>query len=103
MILCHLHDPPIAVRANDPSHGSDRKDLAWLGKGHGAQKGDHLVRHELSTHTPYLVCHYRQNLVGSLPRGMPMVVDESVEVLVRKPDGNTKRKRQRLDRFGPSG
>ena len=40
----------------------------------------HLVRHGISTHTPYLACHYQQNLVGSLPRGIPMVVDESVEV-----------------------
>ena len=39
----------------------------------------HLVRHGISTHTPYLACHYQQNLVGSLPRGIPMVVDESVE------------------------
>ena len=44
---------------------------------------------------------YRQNLVGSLPRGMPTVVDESVEVRVRKPDGDIERKRQQLDRFGP--
>jgi hypothetical protein len=28
-----------------------------------------------STHTPYLARHCRQNLVGSLPRGMPKVVD----------------------------
>ena len=44
----------------------------------------------------------RRNLVDSPPKGMPMVVDESVEVRVRKPDGDTERKRQRLDRFGPS-
>jgi hypothetical protein len=28
---------------------------------------------------PYLVHHYQQNMDCSLPRGMPMVVDESVE------------------------
>ena len=31
-----------------------------------------------------------------------MVVDESVEVHTRESDGDTERKRQRLDRFGPS-
>ena len=63
-------------------------------------------------------------MVGSLPRGMPTVVDESVEVRVRKPNGGTERnhtvvdesvevcvreldggierKRQRLDSFRPS-
>jgi hypothetical protein len=25
-------------------------------------------------HTPYLARHFQQNLVGSLPRGMPKVV-----------------------------
>ena len=38
----------------------------------------------------------RQNLVGSLPRGTPTVVDESVEVRVRKLDGDTERMRQRF-------
>ena len=38
----------------------------------------------------------------SLLRGMPIVVDELVEVHVREPDGDTERKRMRLDRFGPS-
>ena len=42
----------------------------------------HLVHHGISTHTSYLVRHYRRNMVGSLPRGMPMVVDELVEVCV---------------------
>jgi len=44
----------------------------------------------------------RRNTSNSLPRGMPTVVDESVEVRVREPDGDTERKRQRLDRFRPS-
>ena len=101
MSLHRLHDLPVAVGANDLGHGSDREDLAWLGKGHGAQKGDHLVRHEFSTYTPYLARHYRRNLVDSLPRGMPIVVDESVEVRVREPDSDTERKRQRLGRFRP--
>ena len=43
----------------------------------------------------------RRNTSGSLPRGMPTVVYESVEVHVREPDGDTERKRQRLDRFRP--
>ena len=41
-----------------------------------------------------LIRYYRRNLVGSLPRGMPTVVDESVEVRVRELDGDTERKRQ---------
>ena len=89
MSLHRLHDLPVAVGANDLGHGSDRKDLAQLGKGHRAQKGDHLVRHEFSTHTPYLARHCRRNMIGSLPRGMPTVVDESVEVRVNEPDGGT--------------
>ena len=101
MILHRLHVLPIAVEADDPGHGSDREDLAWCGKGHGARKGDHLVRHEFSTHTPYLARHYRRNTSGSLPRGMPMIVDESVEVHVRESDGDTEHKRQRLDMFRP--
>ena len=42
----------------------------------------HLVHHGISTHTPYLARHCRRNLVGSLPRGLPTVVDESVEMRV---------------------
>ena len=49
-----------------------------------------------------LMKYCRQNLVGSLPRGMPMVVDESIEVHMRKPDGDIECKRQWLDRFRPS-
>ena len=30
MILHYLHDLPVAIGANDPGHGSDREDLAWL-------------------------------------------------------------------------
>ena len=50
--------------------------------------------HELSR------SYCRRNLVGSLPRDMSTVVDESVDVRVRKPDGDIERKRQQLDRFG---
>ena len=42
---------------------------------HGTGDEDHLVRLESSTHTPYLARHCRRNMVGSLPRGMPKVVD----------------------------
>jgi hypothetical protein len=35
-------------------------------------------------------------MFGSLPRGMPTVVVESVEVRVRESDGDIERKRQRL-------
>ena len=94
MILHRLDNLPVAVGADDPGHGSDREDLARLGKGHGAHESDHLVRHEFSTHTPYLARHCRRNTSGSLPRGMPMVVDESVEVHVRELDGDIERKRQ---------
>ena len=59
VILHRLHDLPVAVGADDLGHGSDREDLSRLRKGHGAQKGDHLVRHEFSTHTPYLAHHCR--------------------------------------------
>ena len=82
MILHRFHDLPVAVGANDPSNGTDREDLARLEKGHGARESNHLVGHGISTHTPYMARHYRRNMVGSLPRGMPMVVDESVEVSV---------------------
>jgi hypothetical protein len=101
VILHRLHDPPITIGADDLGHGVDREDLAWFGKSHGAQKAYHLAHHGFSMHTPYLACHYRWNMSCSLPRGIPTVVDESVEVHVREPDGDTKCKRQRLDRFRP--
>ena len=44
-------------------------------RSHGARDDDHLVRLGSSTHTPYLACHYRRNMVSSLPRGMPKVID----------------------------
>ena len=40
--------------------------------------------------------------IHSLPRGMPMVVDELVEVRVREPDGDTKHRDNDLDMFGLS-
>ena len=82
VILHRLHDFLDTVGADDVGHGSDHEGLAWLGKGHGAQKSDHLVGHGISMHTPYLARHCRRNIVGSLPRGIPTVVDESVEVRV---------------------
>ena len=84
MILHRLHDLHVAIEVDDLGHGSDHEDLAQLGKGHGAQEGGHLVRHEFNMHTPYLARHYRRNLVDSVPRGMPTVVDELVEVHVRE-------------------
>ena len=44
-------------------------------RSHGTEDDDHLVRLRSSTHTPYLARHYRRNMVGSLPWGMPKVVD----------------------------
>ena len=82
MILHRLHDFLDAVGADDLGHRFDHEGLTWLGKDHGAQEADHLACHEISTHTPYLACHCQQNMVGSLSRGMPMIVDESVEVRV---------------------
>ena len=82
MILHRLDNLPVAVGADDPGHRSNREGLTWLGKDHGAREVDHLAHHGINMHTPYLVRNYRQNLVGGLPRGMPTVVDESVEVYV---------------------
>jgi hypothetical protein len=36
---------------------------------------DYLARHRVCTHTPYLACHCQRDVVGSLLRGMPTVVD----------------------------
>ena len=44
----------------------------------------------------------RRNMVGSLPRGMPTVVDESVEVRVIGTGWWHKRRDSDLDRFRPS-
>jgi hypothetical protein len=35
----------------------------------------HLVHHGFNTHDPYLARHCRRNMVGSLQRGIPMMVD----------------------------
>ena len=53
-----------------------------LGKAMELEKRTIWLAMKISTHTPYLTRHYRRNLVGSLPRGIPTVVDESVEVRV---------------------
>ena len=82
VILHCLHDFLDAVGADDPGHRSDRKGLTWLEKDNGAREADHLARHGISTRTLYLARHCRRNMVGSLPRGMPTVVDESMEVRV---------------------
>ena len=76
VILHHLHNFLDAVGVDDPGDRSDCEILTWLEKDHGAWEVDHLARHGISTHTPYLARHYRQNLVGSLPRGIPTVVDD---------------------------
>ena len=80
MILHCLNDFLDAIGTDDPGHRSDHEGLTWLGKDHGAREADHLAHHGISTHTPYLVRLYRRNTADSLPRGMPTVVDESVEV-----------------------
>jgi hypothetical protein len=44
-------------------------------RGHGVGEDDHLALLKSSTHTTYLACHCRQNLVGTLLRSMSKVVD----------------------------
>jgi len=70
--------------------------------GHGAWEGVTIWFAMNLARTPLPSASLSINLVGSLPRGMPTVVNESVEVHVRRPDGDTERKIQQLDRFGPS-
>jgi hypothetical protein len=78
---------PLAPMIMDPT----KKELVGLEKGIGAQKIDHLVRQGFSAHTPYLPHHCRRSMVDNLPRGMSMVVDESVEVRERRTRGDTER------------
>ena len=62
------------VGAGGPGDLADgEREAVW--RSHRARDDDHLVCLENSTHTPYLARHYRLNMVGSLPRGMPKVVD----------------------------
>ena len=61
---------------------------------HGAGDDDHLVCLESSTHTPYLARHCRRNMVGSLPRGMPKVVDyRQTDAQAPKQDGDARQTR----------
>ena len=62
------------VGASGPGDLADGECEA-VRRSHGTRDDDHLVRLESSTHTPYLAHHCRRNMVGSLPRGMPKVVD----------------------------
>jgi hypothetical protein len=55
-----------------------------------------------SARTPPTYCATIDEICSAVYRGVPTVVDESVEVRVRELDGDTERKRQRLGRFGPS-
>ena len=75
MNLCLLRDHgDEVVRAGGLGDLTDgEREAVW--RSHGTGDEDHLVRLESSTHTPYLACHCRRNMVGSLPRGMPKVVD----------------------------
>jgi hypothetical protein len=41
----------------------------------GVRDDDHLARLGSCTHTPYIVRHCRRDMIGSLPRGMPKVVN----------------------------
>ena len=41
----------------------------------GVGHDDHLARMGSCTHIPYLARHCRRKMVGSLPRGMPKVLE----------------------------
>ena len=71
--LLHGHGDEV-VGAGGPCDLADGEREATR-RNHGAGGDDHLVCLESSTHTPYLARHCRRNMVGSLPRGMPKVVD----------------------------
>ena len=71
--LLHGHGDEV-VGASGPGDLADGEREA-VRRSHGAGDDDHLVRLGSSTHTPYLARHCRRNMVGSLPRGMPKVVD----------------------------
>ena len=62
------------IGAGGPGDLADgEREAIWCS--HGARDDDHLVCLESSTHTPYLARHCQRNMIGSLPRGMPKVVD----------------------------
>ena len=64
----------VVIGASGPGDLADGEREA-VRHSHGTRDDDHLVHLESSTHTPYPVCHCRRNMVDSLPRGMPKVVD----------------------------
>jgi hypothetical protein len=55
-----------------------------------------------SARTPPTYCTTVDEIHLAVYRGVPTVVDESVEVHVRELDGDTECKRQQLGRFGLS-
>jgi hypothetical protein len=59
-----------------------------------------LAKDSAHTHPTYYAAV--DEIRPAVYRGVPTVVDESVEVRVRELDGDIERKRQRLGRFGPS-
>ena len=62
-----------AVDASGPGNLADGECEAFY---HSSRSGDDdLVCLESCTHTPYLARHCRWKLVGSLPWGIPMIVD----------------------------
>ena len=81
------------VRAGGPSDLADGEREA-VGRSHGAGDDDHLVCLESSTHTPYVAHHCRRNMVDSLPRGMPKVVDyRQIDAQAPKQDGDARQTR----------
>ena len=78
------------VGASGPGDLADGEREA-VRRSHGAGDDDHLVRLESSTHTPYLARHCRRNMVSSLPRGMPKVVDyRQTDAQALKQDGDAR-------------
>jgi len=63
-----------AVEASGPGDLADGEPEA-VRHDREVEDDDHLARLGSCTHTPYLARHCRQNMVSSLPKGMPKVVD----------------------------
>ena len=71
--LLHGHGDEVVGASGLGDLADGEREAIW--RSHGTGDDDHPVCLGSSTHIPYLACHCRQNMVGSLPRGMPKVVD----------------------------
>lgn len=71
LLYGHGHE---AIGIDGPGDlANDERETARHGR--KVEDDDHLVRPRSCMHAPYLTRHCRRNMVGSLPRGMPEVVD----------------------------